>query len=66
MTITADDLPPVLSPEQVCAHLNIKTSRPDRFVRGRIGDGLRVLKVGKALRVLRKDLVDYLEKCSLN
>jgi len=66
MAITADDLPAVLSPEQVCRHLNIQTSRPDRFVRGRINDGLRVLKVGKALRVLRKDLVAYLGKCSLN
>jgi len=54
-------LPPVLTPEGVCRYLAVKTNRPDRWVRARAATGLRVLKVGKTLRVLSSDLTRWLE-----
>jgi hypothetical protein len=54
-------LPPVLSPEQVCDFLGIKTRRPDKWLRARAVQGLKILKVGKALRVLSRDLHAWLE-----
>ena len=55
-------LPPVLTPAAVCAYLAVKTDRPDRFLRARAAEGLRVLKVGKVLRVLSRDLLAWLEE----
>jgi len=61
---TIDDLPAVLTPAMVCSYLAIETTRPDRWVHARRRDGLRCLKLGRVLRVMRADLLVYLDRCA--
>jgi hypothetical protein len=54
------DLPPVLTPQDVCHVLRKDVKRPCQAVRALERSGLRVLRVGRDLRVLRKDLEAFL------
>ncbi len=54
------DLPVVLTPEDVCGVLRKRVQRPSQTVRALEANGLRVLRVGRDLRVLRKDLEAFL------
>jgi hypothetical protein len=54
-------LPDVLTPRQVCSVLQIK-SRPDRVLRERLQPaGLPVIKLPGGLRVLKSDLLQWLQ-----
>lgn len=55
-----EDLPPVLTPADVCRILRKDVRRPCQAVRALGASGLRVLKIGRDLRVLRKDLEAFL------
>ncbi len=54
------EMPPVLTPAEVCRVLRKRVKRPCKTVRALERNGLRVLKVGRELRVLRKDLEAFL------
>jgi hypothetical protein len=55
-----DDLPDILTPAEVCGVLRKDVSKPCKAVRALERGGLRVLKVGRDLRVMRKDLAAFL------
>jgi hypothetical protein len=56
-----DNLPDVLTPRQVCEVLQF-SSRPDRILRETLAPaGLPILRVGGRLRVLKADLLAWLD-----
>ena len=61
-----EELPSVLTPQMACEFLQVRTSRPDRFITARKADGLRVLKVGRSLRILRTDFEKFIAAAASN
>lgn len=59
-TMRLDDLPDILTPAEVCGVLRKDVAKPCKAVRALEKGGLRVLKVGRDLRVMRKDLAAFL------
>ena len=59
-TMRLDDLPDILTPAEVCSVLRKEVEKPCKAVRALERGGLRVLKVGRDLRVMRKDLAAFL------
>jgi len=55
-----DDLPDILTPAEVCGVLRKDVEKPCKAVRALERGGLRVLKVGRDLRVMRDDLESFL------
>jgi hypothetical protein len=56
-----EDLPDILTPEEVCGVLRKDAGeRPCKVVRALQRAGLRVLKLGRDVRVMRKDLEAFL------
>jgi len=55
------DLPDILTPAEVCGILRKDVSKPCKAVRALERSGLRVLKVGRDLRVMREDLAAFLK-----
>jgi len=57
------ELPDVLTPEDVRRFLGFR-SRGDRLLRETLEPaGLRVVKIGSRLRILKRDLEAFLERC---
>jgi hypothetical protein len=59
-TMRLDDLPDILTPAEVCGVLRKDVEKPCKAIRALERGGLRVLKVGRDLRVMRKDLAAFL------
>ena len=55
-----EDLPDILTPAEVCGVLRKDVDKPCKAVRALQRGGLRVLKVGRDLRVMRTDLEAFL------
>jgi len=55
-----EDLPDILTPEEVCGVLRKDVDKPCKAVRALERGGLRVLKMGRDLRVMRTDLLAFL------
>jgi hypothetical protein len=58
------DLPDILTPAEVCGILRKEVDKPCKAIRALERGGLRVLKVGRDLRVMRVDLETFLAAVS--